>query len=220
MRRALLLGLVVALVGAAVPSVAAASETCPPYEGMWFPQIKGPRDPEDFCFEVQLNEGQTLEQIDDHHVGVRSKTGAIAWEVQAALAHDATGVEVPTTIAVTGGNLVTLTVHHRAGNSAAGGTPFTYPISPGAGWEGGFATVTVLMPPAEPGPQPGQVGYQCEVPNLQGKSLRLVQRELRSAHCNLGPVHGQRRRGAKVVKQYRRAGKTLPAGTEVGVKLA
>jgi hypothetical protein len=187
---------------------------------MWFPQIEGPRDPEDFCSEVQLNEGQALEQIDDYHVGVKSKTGAIAWEIQAALAHDATGVKVPTTIAVTGENLVTLTVHHRAGNSAAGGAAFTYPISSGAGWEGGFVTVTVLMPPAEAGPQPEQAGYQCEVPNLQGKSLRLARRELRSAHCNLGPVHGQRLRGARVVKQYRRYGAVLPAGTEVGVKLA
>ncbi|HWN73959.1 MAG TPA: hypothetical protein VNN15_09160 [Solirubrobacterales bacterium] len=40
------------------------------------------------------------------------------------------------------------------------------------------------------------------------------------AHCELGPVRGEYRRGAKVVKQYRQAGKTLPADTEVGVKLA
>jgi hypothetical protein len=219
-RRALLLGLVAALAFAVVPSAAVAAETCPPYEGMGFPQIKGPEDPEDYCFEVQLNEGQTLEQIDDRHVAVKSKTGGIAWELQAALAHDATGVEVPTTIAVTGEDLVMLTVHHRAGNPAAEGAPFVYPISNGAGWEGGFATVTVTMPVAEESPQPPQAAPSCLVPDLRGLTLKATRKKLRRANCHLGPVHGERSRGAKVVRQYRRTGKTLPAGTEVGVKLA
>lgn len=222
----LLLGLVAALVGAAVPGAATAAETCPPYEGTWFPQIKGPEDPEDYCFEVQLNEGQTLEQIDDRHVGVKSKTGGIAWEIPAALAHDATGVEVPTTIAVTGENLVTLTVHHRAGNPAAHGEPFTYPITSGPGWEGGFESVEIKGPPDESELKPKPVlpveepAPQCNVPALQGRTLRAARRALRHANCRLGPIRGEHRRGAKVVKQYRRYGAVLPAGTEVGVKLA
>ena len=101
------MGLVAALAWAAVPG-AAATETYLPYEGQWFPQIKGVEDREDYCFEVQLNEGQTLKQIDDRHVAVESKNGAVAWEISAARAHDATGVEVATTIAVTGENLVML----------------------------------------------------------------------------------------------------------------
>jgi hypothetical protein len=187
---------------------------------MTFPAIHSPEDPEDYCFEVQLNEGQTLEQIDDRHIAVKSKTEAVAWEISAALAHDATGVEVPTTIAVTGENLFTLTVHHRAGNPAAEGAPFVYPISNGAGWEGGFVTVTVTMPVAEEPPQPPQAAPSCLVPDLHGLSLKATRKKLRRAHCRPGPVHGERGRGAKVVKQYRPAGKTLPAGTEVGVKLA
>jgi hypothetical protein len=46
-----------------------------------------------------------------------------------------------------------------------------------------------------------------------------ARRALRQAHCTLGPVHGKRGRGAKVLEQYRRVGKLLPAGTAVGVKL-
>lgn len=219
-RRVLLLGVVAALVCAAVPG-AAAAEACLPYGAQWFPQIKGPEDPEDYCFEVQLNEGQTLEQIDDRHVAVKSKTGAVAWEISAAPAHDATGVEVPTTIAVSGENLVTLTVHHRAGNPATGGTPFVYPISNGAGWEGGFVTVEVQMPSAtEQTAAPQSPAPQCDVPALQGRTLKAARRALEHADCRLGPVHGRHRRGARVVKQYRRYGAVLPAGSEVGVKLA
>lgn len=215
------MGVIAVLACAAAPSVAVA-ETCLPYEGQWFPTINGLEDPEDYCFEVQLNEGQTLEEVDDQLAVVNSKTGGVAWEIHATPARDATGAAVPTTLTVTGENLVTLTVHHLAGNPEAGGAPFQYPITPGPSYEAGFVTVTVLMPPAtEQGPQPGsQEGYQCEVPSLRGRSLHSARRALRLAHCRLGPVHGERRRGAKVARQYRPAGKALPAGTEVGVRLA
>ena len=65
-------------------------------------------------------------------------------------AHDAVGKSVPTTLEVSPPNVVTLTVHHRAGNPAAGGAPFTYPIFEGSGWEGGFSTFEVTVPPSEP----------------------------------------------------------------------
>lgn len=224
----LLAGLVTALAGAAVPSVAAAAEPCPVYEGvMNFPEITGSEDPEDYCWEVQLAEGQELRQIDETHAEVFYASGHEAFGIEADSAHDADGASVPTTLAVTAPNLFTLTVHHRAGNPAAGGAPFDYPITSGPGWEGGFISVEVKGPPDEselkPKPAPAiaeEPAPQCDVPALQGRTLKAARRALEHADCRLGPVHGRHRRGAKVVKQYRRYGAVLPAGTEVGVKLA
>ena len=42
---------------------------------------------------------------------------------------------------------------------------------------------------------------------------------LRSSNCSLGPVRGERAKGAKVAKQYRKPDSSLPAGATVGVKL-
>lgn len=218
----------VVLLVALAPTAGAVVEPCHEYNGvMSFPTIHGPEDPEDYCWEVQLFEGQELVEIDNRHAAVYYESGHIAFEIVAAPASDAEGATVPTTIAVTLPNLITLTVHHRAGNPAAGGAPFHYPVDYGAGWEGGFHTVQIPGPPDEaelrgvPAAAPEEASVPpCEVPNLRGRSLRAVRSALRGAHCELGPVRGDHRRGAKVVKQYRPAGKTLPAYTEVGVKLA
>jgi hypothetical protein len=50
--------------------------------------------------------------------------------------------------------------------------------------------------------------------------VKAARRALLQAGCQLGPIRGLRRRGARVVKQYRPAGETLPVDTAVGVKLA
>jgi hypothetical protein len=186
---------------------------------MSFPDIHGTEDPEDYCWEVKLGEEEELRQIDDTHAGVFWEDGTRAMLITAALAHDADGAEVPTTLSVAQPNLVTLTVHHRAGNPAAGGAAFDYPITQGKGWEGGFQTATVNMPPPteqETNPPIAPPAPTCEVPSLQGRTLRAAKRALRRGGCALGPV---RSHGAKVIKQYRPAGKVLSAGTEVGVKL-
>lgn len=210
----------------AAPSMAQA-ETCPPFDGlMTFPMINGPEGPEDYCWEVQLYEGQELRQIDDRNAAVYYESGPQAFGIEANEAHDAEGATVPTTLAVTAPNLITLTVHHRAGNPAAGGAPFDYPISDGPGWEGGFQTVVIQGPPDESELKPKfsppvaeEPAPQCDVPALQGRTLKAARRALEHADCRLGPVRGKRSRGARVVKQYRRYGAVLPAGTEVGVKL-
>lgn len=215
--------LLVAAIFAALPGAAVAAEPCPPFDGsMSFPNIHGSEDPEDYCWEVQLGEDQELRQVSDTEAKVLDEGGHVAFTIEAEPAHDAIGTEVPTTLAVTDPNLITLTVHHRAGNPAAGGAPFDYPVVQGAGWEGGFQTVTVSLPPTEQGTNPpaSPPTPTCEVPFLQGRTLKAARRALRRAGCALGPVHGERGRGAKVVKQYRRVGKALAAGTEVGVKLA
>jgi hypothetical protein len=209
----------------ALPGVAVAAEPCPLFDGgMSFPNINGSEDLEEFCWEVHLEEGQELRPMSETEAKVFYEGGHEAFTIEAAAAHDAIGAEVPTTLAVTDPNLITLTVHHRAGNPAAGGAPFDYPVIQGAGWEGGFQSVEIKMPPTQQSKAPPSAAEEsrappCEVPALQGRSLKAARRALLRANCILGPVRGARHRGAKVVKQYRPAYKTLPAGTAVGVKL-
>ncbi|HEU5252076.1 MAG TPA: hypothetical protein VFU16_01965 [Solirubrobacterales bacterium] len=130
-------------------------------------------------------------------------------------AHDAAGATVPTTLSVTQPNVITLTVHHRAGNPEAGGSPFVYPITAGVGWDGGFQSHFIAMPAEQAAPPP-----RCTVPDLTGRTLRAARNILHRARCKLGPVRGERRRGARVVKQYRLAGKSLPDWTGVGVRVS
>jgi hypothetical protein len=152
---------------------------------MVFPSIEGPSDPEEFSWEVTLDGDQELQQVDDQHAKVvYAGSGVTAFGITAQRAHDAVGSEVPTSLAVSDGNVLTLTVHHRAGNPATGGTPFVYPIVAGAGWEGGFETATIFIPPpelpAEKSESPSMpVG--CIVPALVGKSLKGDRRRLRKA---------------------------------------
>jgi len=219
----LLLALAAALVCTALPSVAAA-EPCPPFDGaMGFPEIHGPEDPEDYCWEVQLEEGQYLQQVSETEAKVFYEGGHEAFVIRAPLAHDSVGTTVLTTLTVADPNLITLTVHHRAGNPAGGGASFDYPVVYGAGWEGGFQTAEVQMPPATeqaPARLEEPSAPQCEVPALQGRTVKAARRALLLAGCQLGPVRGRRHPGARIVKQYRPAFKVLPVGTEVGVKLA
>jgi hypothetical protein len=188
---------------------------------MVFGEINGPEDPEDYCFEVQLGEEQELRQIDDRHVGVFYSTGQAGSEITAEEASDVEGATVPTTLAMTGAKTVTLTVHHREGNPLANWAPFHYPVVAGSGWEGGFHTTEVAMSPATPAPAVGEaLPPTCEVPVLQGRTVKSARRALLAAGCQLGPVRGRRHPGVRIVKQYRPAYKVLPAGTVVGVKLA
>jgi len=209
-------------------TVVASAAAYPPYVGaMNFPTINEPSDPEDFSWEVQLGEEEELRAIDDQNAAVYyTEPEHLAFTIAAQSAHDVDGTAVPTTLAVSEGNVITLTVHHRAGNPAAGGTPFDYPILAGAGWEGGFQSHEIAgpatgsgSPATEPATLASPPSY-CRVPYLWGESLRASRRLLRHAHCQLGEVRGGRSRRARVVKQFRRPGKILPAGTEVGVKVA
>lgn len=208
------------LLSAAVAVVAAEEPPPPPFDGlMSFHSIQGPDGPEEFSWAVKLADEEELRTIDDTHVGVYwTDTETLATTITAGRAHAADGATVPTTIAVTQPNIITLTVHHRGGNSAAGGAPFDYPISQGSGWEGGFQTYPVDMGPlteqSTPPPAP-----TCTVPGLAGRTLRAARRQLRRSQCALGEVRGERSRGARVVRQFRQPGRELPAGTEVGVKL-
>jgi hypothetical protein len=221
--RALMLTIFAALLCVFVPASAAA-EDIPPFDGaMTFHAIQDPAGPEEFSWEVQLGEDQELRPVDDQQAAVYWVEGEdehIDFTINAVAAHDAIGTNVPTTLAVTQPNVITLTVHHRAGNPAAGGAPFDYPVIAGSGWEGGLVTHVVQGPPPEAfAPSPVLTIVVCRPPNLLGRSVKASRKLLRKSNCKLGPVRGERSKGTKVAKQYREPGRSLPAGTEVGVKL-
>ena len=115
-----------------------------------FQTIRDSLAPEQYSWKIKLEPDQTLTQLDSQHAEVYTEGTHPSFGISATPAHDAIGTEVPTKLAVTGPNTVTLTVSYKAGNPAAGGTPFVYPIVAGAGWQGGFTTYTVQMPPPEP----------------------------------------------------------------------
>lgn len=189
--------------------------------GQVFPAIYSPAEPEEFSWEVTLGEEQELQQIDEQEIGVYYTDGHLALTIQAELAHDADGATVPTTIRVTGENVFTLTVHHREGNPAAGGAPFVYPIVAGPGWEGGFVTTIIEMPPGEKELQEGEE-KRCRVPALRGATVAGARRRLRRANCRLGAITrsaGATRKTGRVVRQTEPAGSYLAQDARVGIKL-
>jgi hypothetical protein len=186
-----------------------------------FGRIAGPEAPERYPFRVELGEEQELRQVSETEVLVVSG-GEPSLSIHAEDASDAEGATVPTTLKLNSEDIVTLIVHYRAGNPAAGGAPFHYPITAGKGWSGGFRTIVVPMtnPLGEP-QQPTTTTY-CRVPSLRDLSLRAAKTRLRAAHCAIGEVHlatGATAGKGKVVKQFRAAGTELAAGAPVAVKL-
>jgi hypothetical protein len=117
-----------------------------------FPEIRDASAPEQYAFSMELSPQLHLEQIDERTVGVFYSDGFQSFVLDAGLAHAADGATVPTSLAMTGPEEVTLTVHYKAGNPAAGGAPFALPIIGGKGWEGGYRTTTVEL--NEPKPPP------------------------------------------------------------------
>lgn len=231
--------LVVAVLSGASTS-AWAEDSLPIFDGvMSFPAIQGSSDAEEFSWEVQLPEGQELEQVDSQHAIVYYTEGHVtAFEITVTPAHDASGATVPTSLAVSEGNVLTLTVHHRAGNPLADGAPFNYPVLPGEGWVVIDEGVVIVNPPdesidevsgrvaqANPGGVTGRPSgsSQCRVPGLTGRSLAGARKRLRSANCKVGRV--SRRRSAegapgRVVNQSPKAGTVLAARAKVDLTLA
>lgn len=129
----------------------------PPYDGgMGFPVIHDPSGPEEFSWEVELSGNQELQQVDERHAEVIYGVSEVtAFDITAEDAHDANGAEVPTTLVVSEGNVITLVVHHRAGNPLTG-EPFVYPVVSGSGFERGSESSTfwVDMPPPDPPAEP------------------------------------------------------------------
>jgi hypothetical protein len=208
--------------------VATAPADPPPYEGdMNFPYIQDPSGPEEYSWKVQMDDDQALEQIDDQDVLIDYVEGHHrALSIRAEVAHDAVGTNVPTTLSVSGSDIITLTVHHHAGNPLAAGTPFDYPIIAGPGWEGGIqsGTVVVKMPPDEAldAEQSDVASSRCLVPKLKGKSLKASKRRLVRAGCGVGKVtlrSDAKKSQARVVAQSPRPGITLDPDASVNLAL-
>jgi hypothetical protein len=151
---------------------------------MAFSPIRSAADPEEFSWRVQLGEGQELRQIDEREVA-SYKGEHLALDFFAEPAADAAGATVPTALKLAGEDVITLVVHHREGSPAAGGAPFTYPVTAGEGWNGGFGTYVVPMSPAETAPAPpspeSAPASTCQVPDLHGTKLDGARRRLRRA---------------------------------------
>jgi hypothetical protein len=210
----LVLGLVGVLALGAIPAGAEPSAV-PPYEGLLsFPPIQDSSGPEEFSWEVILSPGQELQPIDDRTAGVYYKDGGRAESIAAERAHDVTGTEVPTTLSVTAPNIVTLVVHHRAGNPLAAGAPFQYPVLAGAGYTITYSTAVVTLPPGE-FPWTG-----CTIPKLTGYTLRVDRRRLKNAGCGLGTVRGHRAAQGLVFKQVPAPGSMRALGSAVDVRVA
>jgi len=232
---------VFACIASAGQASATADPLLPVFGGLLaFPTIKAPGDPEEYAWRVELRSGQELLPVDEETAVVQYEDGTVAEVITAESAHDSTGATVPTSLAVSDGDVVTLTVHHRAGNPAANGAPFAYPVSLGAGWEGGFSTVIVTGPKDEKElreereeraareeretreaaesveREPVSI---CVVPRLRGGSVTAARRKLHAAGCNLGEIRGPRSMTAKVIRQYPAPGIVRAAGAEVAVKL-
>jgi hypothetical protein len=235
---ALLCALAASLVVAVAPAAAEPLGPAPIRNldegGMILPAITGPEAPEEYPFLVHLGEEQFLRPVSETQVDAYDSDDLPAFVITATAAHDAQGASVPTTLELSGREVVTLTVHHREGNPAAGWAPFDYPVIAGAGWPGGFHTVIVNMenpfgqaeqgvreanPPASVEQPPAPT---CKVPLLRGYSLRGAKSRLRAAHCGIGAVHlavGATSGKGKVVRQFHAAGTELAAGAPVPVKL-
>ncbi len=226
-----------ALVGLSAP--AWAEPSLPTFDGTTsFPAIQGTSDPENFSWEVELSDGQELQLVDSRHAAVYyTEDGQLALDITAGEAHDAVGSDVPTSLAVFGENVITLTVHHRVGNPVAGGAPFEYPVLAGAGWPGGPTDPEIVKGPmdeqelrearerierANPAALDAGVRNGCRVPMLKGRSLRNSKRQLRQSGCRIGQVKrlkGTMARAGRVIRQNPKPGNVLPSGATIDVTL-
>lgn len=107
----------------------------PVYNGaMTFESIRDATAPEAFSWRVELDADQHLTQVDDQTAEVYWSDDTPAMMISAQPAHDATGATVPTKLATSGTNVITLTVSHR-------GASFVYPVLAGPGWQAAYIYV-------------------------------------------------------------------------------
>jgi sugar lactone lactonase YvrE len=115
----------------------------PAYDGLQnFQAIRSAAAPEQYSWRVNMEPDQYLKLIDSQHAAVFWVDGPQAMLIRAPDAHGADGKAVATSVSVTEGNVITLTVHHRT-------TGVVYPVVAGIGWEGGFVYTPVSGPPPE-----------------------------------------------------------------------
>lgn len=130
--------------------------------GLTFAEIRGVDAPEHYGYEMTFGPEEELRQVDSQTIElVYTEIGIVNLTISAIPAHDAIGTQVPTHLAVTGSHEITLTVEHRSPSPAGG--YFVYPVISGAGWQGGYRTLSVYLgePPPEP-PTPTEEGSALE----------------------------------------------------------
>ncbi len=114
----------------------------PLYDGaMVFEAIRSSEAPEQYSWRVALEPDQELRLVSSQYAEVDYEGSHPAMSISAVPAHDAIGTTVPTELSVKD-DVVTLTAHHRASS-------FVYPVVAGSGWQGGFSTYKIEMPPIE-----------------------------------------------------------------------
>lgn len=227
--------LVMSLLGATSAWADPGGGNLPTYEGIQIPAaIKSAADPEAYSWRVSLDPTQSLRAVSETEAVVEYPSGLIAFQIHAQPAHDLEGTNVPTTLEVSGGDVLTVIVHHREGS-------YVYPVTAGEGWTETYQEPVIVKgppdeteleearrrleaanPPAVIPPTPLPPSSTCVVPTLQGLSLRAAKLRLHAAHCSIGEVHraaGATASNGKVVKQFRAAGTELGAGSPVAVKL-
>jgi sugar lactone lactonase YvrE len=112
----------------------------PIFDGvMTYQSIRDKSAPEEYSWEVALSEGQVLKSVDSQDAEIDFADGTEAMLITAESSHDAVGATVPTSLSISEGNIITLTIPHRA-------HPYVYPVVAGAGWEGGYTTEAVAPP--------------------------------------------------------------------------
>jgi hypothetical protein len=115
--------------------------------GLAFGTIRDETAPEEYSWRVELSHDQELRLADGTHAEVYYNDSTPAFSITAEPAHDAIGTEVPTSLSVSNGDVLTMTIHYRAGHE---GQPYVYPIIGGTGWQGGFRTTEVGLTEPEP----------------------------------------------------------------------
>ncbi len=112
----------------------------PVFDGLLtFGSIRDASAPETFSWRVNLGSEQILKSIDSQHAEVDYEDGHEAYLITAQPAADAVGTAVPTSLSVSQGNVIALTVAHKE-------STYVYPVVAGAGWQGGFTTEVVVGP--------------------------------------------------------------------------
>jgi hypothetical protein len=176
--------------------------------GLTFADIRASEAPENYGFSLGLSPELALRQADSKRIEVFYKDyGFTAFTINAIEAHDAVGTTVPTRLTVTGPNTVALTVEHRSASPAGGS--FVYPVIGGAGWQGGYRTISVNLDEPEPEPEaageassPGEELYvsppEAATPEQAGITdsamLRLARNNTTRHHvhfirCGVFPVY-------------------------------
>jgi sugar lactone lactonase YvrE len=123
--------------------------------GMVWNAIRDESAPEKYSWRVDLGKHQEIHLIDEHHAEVYYNDLTPALGITAEPGHDAVGTEVPTTLEVINAEIVTVTVHYKAGRE---GKSFVYPILEGYGWHGGLTTTVVDFLNRPPEEDEGGVG--------------------------------------------------------------